>query len=100
MESVSTEHSRTIADGRPDPAAVLETEEKLDRISRLFKGLSDNQQEVLRLKFQNGLSYREISEITGLSESNVGFILHTGIKQVRERMNAIESHRPQIRRVK
>lgn len=100
MESVSTEHSRTIQDGRPNPAAVLETEEKLSRINRLLGGLSDNQQEVLRLRFQNDLSYREISEITGLSESNVGFLLHTGVKQVRERMKAMESRRSQIRRVK
>lgn len=100
MESVSTEHSKTIPDQRPDPASVLEKEEKLNRIDQLFKGLTGNQQEVLRLKFQNGLSYREISEITGLTESNVGFLLHTGIKQVRERMDSIVSHRPQLRRVK
>ena len=48
--------------------------------------LPDNQQEVIRLKFQNDLSYREISEITGLSVSNVGFLLHVGIKRLREIM--------------
>jgi RNA polymerase sigma-70 factor (ECF subfamily) len=48
--------------------------------------LPDNQQEVIRLKVQNGLSYREISEVTGLSVSNVGFLLHKGIKTIREKM--------------
>ena len=100
MESVSNEHSLSIPDRRPDPSSALETNEKLDRITRLFQGLSENQREVLRLKFQNGLSYREISEITGLSESNVGFLLHTGLKRVRERMEALQSRRSQIRRVK
>jgi RNA polymerase sigma-70 factor (ECF subfamily) len=100
MENVSNEHSKTVPDTRPNPAAVLESAERLDKIALLFRGLSDNQQEVLRLKFQNGLSYREIGEVTGLSVSNIGFLIHTGIKQLRERMEALESRRPQIRRVK
>jgi RNA polymerase sigma-70 factor (ECF subfamily) len=50
--------------------------------------LSENQQEVVRLKFQSGLSYREISEITDLSVTNVGFLLHTALKKIRERLEA------------
>jgi RNA polymerase sigma-70 factor (ECF subfamily) len=100
MESVSSEHSITIPDTRPNQAAVLESAERLDKISLLFRGLSKNQQEVLRLKFQNGLSYQEISEVTGLSVSNVGFLIHTGIKQVRKSMDTLESSQPQLRRVK
>jgi RNA polymerase sigma-70 factor (ECF subfamily) len=46
-------------------------------------GLPDNQQEVVRLKFQNGLSYREISCITKLSVSNVGYLIHTAIQKIR-----------------
>jgi RNA polymerase sigma-70 factor (ECF subfamily) len=45
--------------------------------------LSDNQREVIRLKFQQGLSYNEISEATGLTSGNVGFLLHTGLKRLR-----------------
>lgn len=48
--------------------------------------LPENQQEVIRLKFQEGLSYREISDVTGLSVSNIGYLMHTGIKCLRERM--------------
>lgn len=46
--------------------------------------LSPNQQEILRLKFQQGLKYREIAAVTGLSISNVGFLIHTGLKKLRE----------------
>ena len=46
--------------------------------------LSANQQEVIRLKFQHGLKYREIAEVTGLSVTNVGFLIHTGIKKLRD----------------
>ena len=45
--------------------------------------LPDNQREVIRLKFQQELSYKEISEATGLAVGNVGFLLHTGLKRLR-----------------
>ncbi len=32
------------------------------------------------------LSYREISTITGLSVSNVGFLIYVGLKKVREKV--------------
>jgi RNA polymerase sigma-70 factor (ECF subfamily) len=32
------------------------------------------------------MKYREIAEITGHSISNVGFLLHTGLKRLREMM--------------
>ncbi|ATH09048.1 hypothetical protein BIY24_14160 [Halobacteriovorax marinus] len=39
--------------------------------------------EVMTLKFANDLSYKEISSITNLSVSNVGFIIHDCVKKVR-----------------
>ena len=50
----------------------------------LVGDLPENQREVLRLKFQCGLKYREISEVTGLSVSNVGFLIHTAISTLRK----------------
>jgi RNA polymerase sigma-70 factor (ECF subfamily) len=49
-------------------------------------GLTRNQQEVIRLKFQNALSYREISDVTGLSVSNVGYLIHMGLRQMRQQL--------------
>lgn len=49
--------------------------------------LTPNQQECIRLKFQHGLSYREISTVTGLTSTNVGFLIHIGLKRVRERIH-------------
>lgn len=68
----------------PGPAAVLEQQESASALFRLLDALSPNQREVIRLKFQNDLSYREIAEVTRLSVSNVGFLLHTGLKKLRE----------------
>ena len=84
-------HSRiipmTLPDDRPctapDPSAVIEQRENADSIFELLEALSPNQREVIRLKFQNDLSYREIADVTKLSVTNIGFLLHTGLKKLR-----------------
>ncbi len=63
---------------------VAEMHETTSKVLSLIPQLPPNQQEVIRLKFQNELSYREISEVTGLTVTNVGFLLHVGLKRLRE----------------
>ena len=75
----------------PAPLEVLQRGETTNRILDLYGTLSDNQQEVLRLKFQNDLSYKEISRITDLTVSNVGYLIHTGLKTIRARIQADSS---------
>lgn len=70
------------------PVSLAEDRDDTIHILTLLADLPHNQQEVLRLKFQHSLSYREISSITGLSESNVGFLIHVGIKRLRERLQS------------
>ena len=72
----------------PPPDATVENRDEAARILEYLTDLSDNQQECIRLKFQHGLSYREIAAVTKLSVSNVGFLIHTGIKKVRQRMTS------------
>ncbi len=67
----------------PRPGRALETGETMERLLRLINTLPENQQEVIRLKFQNGFSYKEISRITDLSVSNVGFLIHTAVQKLR-----------------
>jgi RNA polymerase sigma-70 factor (ECF subfamily) len=85
----------------PEPSTVLEKKEELSRVLHILETLPPNQQEVIRLKFQNGLSYREIGEVTTLSVSNVGFLLHTGLKTVRQKLDAwSRSSATAMRRIK
>ncbi len=56
----------------------------------LMAKLPMKEQEVIKLKYQHNMSYREISEVTGLSVSNVGFILHTALKELRSKINLQE----------
>ncbi|MEI6178063.1 MAG: sigma-70 family RNA polymerase sigma factor [Verrucomicrobiota bacterium] len=69
-------------DLQPDEQA--DCQERLSVVMRLLDRLSDNQREVILLKFQQGLSYEEIQKITGLTSGNIGFLIHTGLKRVRD----------------
>lgn len=67
----------------PRPGRTLEQEETHAAVLRMIDRLPRNQQEVVRLKFQNGFSYKEISRITALSVGNVGFLIHTAVTRMR-----------------
>jgi RNA polymerase sigma factor (sigma-70 family) len=74
------EHAR---DAVPDPAELVQRREDTDHIKRVLETLPEHQQEAVHLRFQCGLSYKEISEVTGHSVSNVGFMLHAAVKAIR-----------------
>lgn len=70
------------------PGGGLEVAETREAVLQLIDRLPANQQEVIRLKFQSGFSYKEISRITQLSVSNVGFLIHVAVKRLRAEMAA------------
>jgi RNA polymerase sigma-70 factor (ECF subfamily) len=70
----------------PRPGEALEHKEKLDQVLRVVDRLPKNQREVILLKFQFDLSYKEISEVTHLSVTNVGFLIHTAIQTLRKEL--------------
>ncbi len=75
----------------PTPSAAVEARDDVRNLLSLLSGLPPNQREVVRLKFQNQLSYREISELTRLTETNVGFLLHTALKTLRQRFERLDT---------
>ncbi|MEM6915684.1 MAG: sigma-70 family RNA polymerase sigma factor [Verrucomicrobiota bacterium] len=86
MLTSSGEAFENMENASPDPADAMARKESFDEVLRFLERLPENQREVIRLKFQGDLSYKEISEVTGLSVSNVGFLIHTGIKRLRSLM--------------
>ena len=62
----------------------LDDQQTGGEIFRMLDRLPKNQREVVYLKFQCDLSYKEISEITKLSVTNVGFLMHTALKNLRK----------------
>ena len=73
----------------PGPAESLARKEAAGFLLRILEKLPPRQQEVIQLKFENGLSYKEISEVTQLSVTNVGFLIHQGIKALRRQHAAL-----------
>lgn len=67
----------------PRPGRELEHAETHAAILQLIEKLPANQQEVVRLKFQNGFSYKEIARITDHSVTNVGFLIHAAVTRLR-----------------
>ena len=66
------------------PGAPLELAETTAQVLAALNRLPQRQQEVLRLKFQQGLSYADIAAVTTLSVANVGFLLSTGLATLRQ----------------
>ncbi len=64
--------------------------EQIERMRTQVFGLPDQQQEILRLRLHDGLSYKQIAEVTGLTVTNVGYHLHQAIASLRVRMQAAE----------
>jgi len=82
-------HEVPIADPSPDASRLAETQEQSSRLAELVGTLTPRQQEVIRLRLQADLSYREIAEVTGMTVSNVGFHLHAAVRSLRDAMNAV-----------
>ena len=60
----------------------LEKDEALNRVRHAISLLPKESAEIIQLKFDQQKSYIEISQITGLSVSNVGYKLHHIIKDL------------------
>jgi RNA polymerase sigma factor (sigma-70 family) len=65
------------------PASAMARSEDRGQLLALVTRLPERQREVLRLRYHEGLSYQEISDITGCSVSHVGVILHSALQALR-----------------
>jgi RNA polymerase sigma-70 factor (ECF subfamily) len=88
---------RTVSLNAPEggPDAVADTadpssfpDEQIIRLEGIglvrlgLEALDERSREVVRLKFNDELSYKEIAARTGLTVGNVGFILHHALKTI------------------
>lgn len=75
----------------PAPSASLEANELSQQLLQWMSELPEKQREAVRLKFQSGLNYKEISDILHTSTGNVGTLIHLGITHLRERWLALNA---------
>ena len=71
------------------PFDKLEQREATGFLLRIVATLPARQQEVIQLKFQNDLSYQQIAEVMHTTANNVGVLLHTALKKLRERYSEV-----------
>ncbi len=77
---------RTGADESDRPTAAIERSEIRREVRAEIDRLKPRYRELLLLKVVEEKSYKEIAEITGLTATNVGYLLHKAMKILTERL--------------
>ena len=83
MTNMDDNKVEVIHDTADDPGKAAERSDQRNQILGFLDKLPDNQKEVIRLKFEGDMSYKEISQVTNLRVSNVGLLNHAGIQRLR-----------------
>lgn len=73
-------HEEDVVDGQPLPDEALIRLEGVGLVHLGIQGLDARSRELVALKFQENLSYKEISSRTGLTIGHVGYLLHHALK--------------------
>lgn len=76
------EELRQVAEQRGSQRNPLTGDERMALVLDRMQALHPREQQVLLLRLEQGMSYREISNVTGRSEGNVGNILHHAVKKL------------------
>lgn len=76
------------------PQEQMAQNEATQQAMHAITQLPDNQRECIVLKFEHGMSYRQISGVTGLTTSYVGYLIHAGLKSLRQTLGVPEAPKP------
>jgi len=74
------------ADPQPLPDEQIARWEGIGLVRLSLETLDARSRELVRLKFNEGLSYREIADRTGLKTGHVGYLLHHALKAVADEL--------------
>ena len=74
--------------GGTSPEDAVEQRRDFARLSGLLAGLPARERELVALKYGADLTNREIARLTGLSETNVGTLLHRTVLKLRRAWEA------------
>lgn len=70
----------------PETEAMLSLREEASELQKTVSRLPPAQREVIRLKYQESLSYQEIAGVTGHSVSYVGVLIHQAVENMRKQL--------------
>jgi len=80
----TSEAGFVLTDETPGPEQQALRKQQAQDLPALVGRLAAVKQEVIRLKFEEDLSYKEISAITGHSVSYVGVLIHEAVQELRK----------------
>lgn len=72
------------------PESALEQRDQQARLLQAVATLDQREQDIIALRFASGLTNRQIADLTGLSDSNVGVILHRALRKLRHQLQSHE----------
>lgn len=75
----------------PEQEEAIVHEQSVDQVMELVKKLPPKQQEIVRLRFQAELSYKEIAQALDMSQNHVGVALHKIMNRLRKDMKSLAS---------
>ena len=73
-------------DPQPLPDEQIARWEGIGLVRLSLEALDERSRELIQLKFNEGLSYREISTRTGLKVGHVGYLLHHALKSIADEL--------------
>jgi RNA polymerase sigma-70 factor (ECF subfamily) len=83
LETFECEGRRLPESAQASPEEAIAHADDVARLGALLARLPPREQELVAFKYGAGLTNRSIAGLTGLSESNVGTILHRVVRKLR-----------------
>ena len=74
------------SDPQPLPDEQIARWEGIGLVRLSLEALDERSRELIQLKFNEGLSYKEISTRTGLKVGHVGYLLHHALKSISDEL--------------
>lgn len=86
MNVLTPEHVEARPSDAPSPGTLAERSEDCEAMLDVLHDLPEDQQEIFRLKFEHGMTYREISSVMKMPLSSVNATLTKALRTMRLRL--------------
>jgi RNA polymerase sigma-70 factor (ECF subfamily) len=86
MDSLQDEQLDTLRSGGVEPGTIAARNEAYTLALGALSTLPENQQEAIRLKFQDEMTYREISQVMGVSLGTVSHLITAALGTLRDQL--------------
>jgi len=84
--TISDNQLNTIADGNQSPQEMLKQKQLKASVRAFQRGLKGREREVFALRFGNGCTIKEISAVTGISQSSVKTYLYRALAKAQKHL--------------